>query len=77
MIAIIWYFAIADFPEDAKWLTPEERNYIKARLRADVGRAALERPTSFSDVLLFFKDYKVFLGWYVLNAEDRPLHRVC
>lgn len=28
-----------------------------------MGRAALERPTNFSDITSFFKDYKVFLGW--------------
>lgn len=65
VVAIVWYFLISDFPEDAKWLTESERNYIRARLRADVGRAALERPTNFADVLGFFKDYKVFLGWFM------------
>ena len=62
VIAIVWYFAISDFPEDAKWLSSEERNYIKARLQADSGRAALERRTNLKDIGNFFKDYKVFLG---------------
>ena len=62
VVAIIWFFVISDFPEDAKWLTEPERNYIRARLQADSGKAALERRTNFKDVINFFKDYKVFLG---------------
>lgn len=62
VVAIIWFFTISDFPEDAKWLSSAERNYIRARLQADSGRAALERRTNFNDVANFFKDYKVVLG---------------
>ena len=62
VVAIVWFFAISDFPEDAKWLSSSERAYIRARLQVDQGRAALERKTNFKDVINFFKDFKVLLG---------------
>ena len=65
VIALIWYFVIPDFPEDAKWLTPEERLFIKARLQDDQGKSAIERRITPRDVLNVFKDYKVFLGGFM------------
>lgn len=62
VVSIVWYFLIADFPEDAKWLTDSERAWVKARMEVDQGRSAIERPTTMRDVGNFFKDYKVLLG---------------
>ncbi|MCJ1308873.1 hypothetical protein MMC25_002528 [Agyrium rufum] len=62
VVAIIFYFVIPDFPEDAKWLTEDERAYIKARLAQDQGRSAAERQITAKDVGNVFKDFKVFLG---------------
>lgn len=62
VIALAAYFLICDFPEQAKWLTEEERIYVHERLRADQGSSANDPPFTFRDVLLVFKDYKVFLG---------------
>ena len=53
---------IPDFPEDAKWLTNEERAFLKARLQDDQGKSAIERRITLHDVLNCFKDYKFFLG---------------
>lgn len=64
VVAIIWFFVIPAFPEDAKWLTEDERAYVKARLRADQGRSAAERRITLKDVGNVFKDFKVFLGGY-------------
>jgi len=49
-------------PEDAKWLNEEERAYVKSRLAADQGEAALERHVTMKDVGTAFKDIKLFLG---------------
>ncbi|KDQ53715.1 hypothetical protein JAAARDRAFT_39025 [Jaapia argillacea MUCL 33604] len=62
VIAIIWFFLLPDFPEDAKFLTEAERNAVKARLQADVGPSALHQKIGWRDVLDVFKDYKIFLG---------------
>lgn len=53
---------IVQVPEDAKWLNDEERAYVKARLAADQGEAALDRRVTLKDVGTAFKDVKLFLG---------------
>ncbi|MCJ1395401.1 hypothetical protein MMC18_008285 [Xylographa bjoerkii] len=65
VVAIIFFFLIPSFPEDASWLTDEERAYVKARLQADQGRSAAERNISFKDVRTIFKDYKIFIGGFM------------
>jgi MFS family permease len=62
VVSIACFFLIPNFPEQTKWLSPEEKAFVKARLRDDQGRSALERPITFKDVLNCFKDYKFFLG---------------
>ncbi|MCJ1471797.1 hypothetical protein MMC13_000438 [Lambiella insularis] len=65
VVAIIFFFLIPDFPEEAKWLREDERAYVKARLRADQGRSAAERSISFGDIVTIFKDYKIFVGGFM------------
>jgi MFS family permease len=62
VVAVVFFFFIPSFPEDAKWLTEEERSYVKARLQVDQGRSAAERKITLSDVGRFFTDYKVYIG---------------
>lgn len=52
-------------PEQAKWLTEEERTYIKARLQADQGHNAAERKITFHDVKTVMSDYKIWLGGFM------------
>ncbi|KAL8685880.1 MAG: hypothetical protein Q9224_005630 [Gallowayella concinna] len=65
LVAIWFYFIIPDFPENAKWLTEEERTYVETRLRKDQGRSAAERPIELRDVINVFKDYKIFVGGFM------------
>ena len=51
LVGFLLYFLISDFPEEAKWLTPEERNHVKARLRADVGASQRLKRLKAQDVL--------------------------
>ncbi|MCJ1400605.1 hypothetical protein MMC11_003811 [Xylographa trunciseda] len=65
VVAIVFFFLIPSFPEDAAWLSEDERAYVKARLQADQGRSAAERNISFKDVRTIFKDYKIFVGGFM------------
>src|SRR3954468_17714589 len=40
----IWWFFISDHPRNAKWISPEERNYLETTLKREV--AELEPPTA-------------------------------
>lgn len=62
LVSFAFFFVIPDFPEDAKWLTPAEAQFVRARLQRDQGKSALERRITARDVANCFKDYKFFLG---------------
>ncbi|KAK8089463.1 hypothetical protein PG997_004424 [Apiospora hydei] len=62
VIGLIFLFTFPSFPEQAMWLKEEEREYVKARLRADQGHNAVERKISLRDVGTVLKDYRVILG---------------
>lgn len=65
VVSIAFVFFIPSFPEEAKWLTPAERQYVKARLQVDQGRSAAERRLTARDIGRVFKDYKTFLGGFM------------
>ncbi|KAL8753018.1 MAG: hypothetical protein Q9184_005547 [Pyrenodesmia sp. 2 TL-2023] len=65
VVAIVFFFIIPDFPENAKWLSEDERTYVQNRLRKDQGRSAAERSIGVKDIINVFKDYKVFVGGFM------------
>ncbi|KAJ5908212.1 hypothetical protein N7495_000894 [Penicillium taxi] len=65
VVAIVWFFILPDFPEDVKWLTDEERDYIQAKLAKDVGKSARQAKMGWREVLAVFKDYKIILGGFM------------
>lgn len=73
LIALAWWFAIPNFPEDAKWLDEKEATFVKARLAADQGKSALERRITGRDVLNVFKDYKIWIGGFMYFGLVSPL----
>lgn len=48
-----------------KWLRDDEREYVKARLRASQGESGAERKIKFKDVLTVMSDYKIWLGGFM------------
>jgi hypothetical protein len=61
-------------PEEAKWLTEEERTYVKARLRSDQGNNAAERKLVFSDVITVMKDHRIWLGGFMYLGMIVPAY---
>ena len=56
MIAFLLFFLISDFPEEASWLTSDERAFVKTRLREDVGSSQRHKPLTVKSVLSTIKD---------------------
>lgn len=54
------YFVISDFPEEASWLTQDEKEFVKARLQDDIGQSGHDRKIQVVDFLVFFKDCASF-----------------
>ncbi|KAL2288979.1 hypothetical protein FJTKL_02845 [Diaporthe vaccinii] len=65
LVCIVFLFTFPAFPEQAKWLTEPERDYVKARLQADLGHNAAERKVTLSDVLTVLRDPKVIVGGFM------------
>ena len=56
MVALALFFVLSDFPEDATWLTQEEKAFVKARLAHDGGQSGANDKTKLEDVIRPFKD---------------------
>lgn len=74
IVGVIFLFTFPTFPEEAKWLSEDERAYIKARLQADQGRNAAERQITFRDVITVMKDYKIWLGGFMYFGMIVPAY---
>lgn len=71
VLAIVVYFVLMDFPEDARWLTPEEREFMQARLLT--GDEEKPQPVSTSSGLRsFFSDFKAYLGALLYFGAPLP-----
>ncbi|KAB8260831.1 putative MFS transporter [Aspergillus pseudonomiae] len=56
VVSLAWFFVIPDFPEEVKWLTDEEREFLKAKLAKDSGSAGHDAKIGWREVLEVFKD---------------------
>ncbi|KAJ5723911.1 hypothetical protein N7488_001946 [Penicillium malachiteum] len=63
--AFILFFTMPDFPEDSKWLTDEEREFVRAKLAKDVGKSAHHVSLGWRQVVEVFKDYKIIVGGFM------------
>lgn len=59
------FFLLPNFPEESKWLTEDERTFVKARLQVEQGKSARDRKMSLSDVGRVFKDPKIIIGGFM------------
>ncbi|KAH5159723.1 hypothetical protein HBH69_053100 [Parastagonospora nodorum] len=65
IVSFFFFFLLPNFPEESKWLTEDERAYVKARLQIDQGKSARERPITMRDVGRVFKDPKIIVGGFM------------
>jgi len=62
VFAIVVFSLTADFPEEAKWLSDDEKAFVKAKLAEEFGDSQLDAKQTWRDVLGVLKDFKVILG---------------
>ncbi|KAH8106173.1 MFS general substrate transporter [Cristinia sonorae] len=60
--SVFFYLCIPNFPNASKWLSQEEKDYIHAKLQADVGAVDPHESLTFKRALRIITDYKVILG---------------
>lgn len=73
VVSATLFFFISDFPEEVKWLTPEEKEFVKARLYEDVGRSKRHDPLTLRSVFDVFKDCEYF---DIFGCPDTMVKRV-
>jgi hypothetical protein len=59
VVSATLYFGISDFPEEVKWLSSEEKAFVKQRLYEDVGDSNHQAKPSFKDIPGVFKDCRL------------------
>lgn len=74
LVGLLFFFVLPSFPEDATWLTQEEKDYVKLRLQAEQGKSAVERKITLRDIGRVFKDYKVILGGFMYFGMIVPAY---
>lgn len=65
LVSFAFWFLLPDFPEESKWLRPDEKEFVSARLEVDQGRSARDRPIKIRDVGNIFKDFKIIAGGFM------------
>ncbi|KAK5653100.1 hypothetical protein OQA88_9198 [Cercophora sp. LCS_1] len=74
VVGLVFFLGFPGFLEDAKWLTEEERSYLKAKLQADQGNSAAEKQITLRDVAKVVSDYKVWIGGVAYFALIVPAY---
>lgn len=66
IVAVVAYFLIAPWPEECKFLKPEEKALLLKRLAADRGRGTMNRLDKQAFINTF-TDWKVWFGsvWHL------------
>ncbi len=62
VFSVVAFFAVADFPEHAKWLSDKERTFVVGRLAADQGSSGIEKRITWQQILETLKDWKMIAG---------------
>ena len=71
LLGIAAFFLVSDFPENARWLNEESRDFVMARTGADKLEA---RPIKIRDVLLFFTDPKNLVAGVIYFSTVVPIY---
>jgi hypothetical protein len=74
LIGIISYWIIVDFPDDATFLTAEEKEIVKRRLEADGQHGARREQFRWSEFWASFADWKTYTGAVMYMGVDGALY---
>lgn len=74
LVAVIAYFAMHDYPDTAKFLTPVEKTEVLRRLKHD--RGILSEAFKLQFVFDAFKDWKIWMQMFIIIGIFTPLYSV-
>ena len=73
-MGIASYWIIVDFPSDATFLTPQERELVSRRLEADGQHGARAETFKWSEFRASFTDWKTYTGMIMYMVVDGALY---
>lgn len=74
-IALLMIFCLADFPEEARFLKQNERDFIKEKLAiGNTGVSEYERAMSLKDLAFVFSDWKVWCAGFMYFGYIVPAY---
>ena len=76
LISLGLYFVIADFPEEAKFLNDDERQFIIQKLESDAGNSEYE-DLKWRNIVAVFKDWKIWMGGFMYFGLIVPCYGMC
>jgi hypothetical protein len=74
LIGVVSWWVIVDFPSDAKFLTPEEREIVIRRLEADGQHGGRDEKFQWSEFRASFTDWKTWTGGLMYMGVDGALY---
>jgi hypothetical protein len=75
LISFGLHFFIADFPEEAKFLTENERQFIISKLKDDAGDSENET-LKWRNIVTVFKDWKIWMGGFMYFGLIVPCYGI-
>ncbi|KAI1178715.1 MFS general substrate transporter [Nemania sp. FL0916] len=74
VVAVVSYWMVHDFPDDARFLTPDDRARVIRRLKLDQQSSAEHEEWNIKYLYAGLKDWKMWLGMVIYMGCDMPLY---
>lgn len=74
VVGVISFWVVQDFPDNAKFLNPEDRARVVRRLKADQQSSAEHESLKKSFIFAALKDYKMYVGMLIYMGCDMALY---
>lgn len=71
VVGAVAFFVVPNFPEDAKWLSPAEQQFMRDRVQ-DVDADAHDGLPLRAQVAAYFSDYKSYLAGLLYFGKSSP-----
>ncbi|OJJ56092.1 hypothetical protein ASPSYDRAFT_183076 [Aspergillus sydowii CBS 593.65] len=69
LMAVVVFFALPDFPEDCKWVSQREFEFLRDRAARENGSLSVSGRTRWRDVLQVFRDWKIFIAALMMFGQ--------
>ncbi|KAL4944120.1 hypothetical protein BDV06DRAFT_233853 [Aspergillus oleicola] len=63
------FFALPDFPEDCKWLSEREFEFLRCKMGEETGRLSSSLKIRWRDIIGVFRDWKIFVGALMMFGQ--------